>query len=73
MNVKLSLAEMVEYVRTLLPTTPVNAQENLWDGIVNIVSDIMSEYVYTHVMLVVQCAFVMEYGPKLLSGALRMH
>jgi hypothetical protein len=41
MNVKLSLAEMAEYVPTLLLTTLVNAQENLWDEIVNIVSDIM--------------------------------
>lgn len=36
MNVKLSLAEMVEYVQTLLLTTPVSAQENSWDEIVNI-------------------------------------
>lgn len=36
MNVKLSLAEMAEYVPTLLLTTLVNAQENLWDEIVNI-------------------------------------
>lgn len=41
MNVKLSLAGMVEYAQTLLLTTPVNARENLWDETVNIVSDNM--------------------------------
>ena len=36
MNVKLSLAEMVKCVQSLMLTTPLNAQENLWDEIINI-------------------------------------
>lgn len=35
MNVKLSLAKMVEYVQTLLLTIPVSAQVNSWEEIVN--------------------------------------
>ncbi|KAB0394084.1 hypothetical protein E2I00_009280, partial [Balaenoptera physalus] len=35
MNVKLSLAKMVEYAQTLLLTIPVSAQENSWEEIVN--------------------------------------
>lgn len=35
MNVKLSLAKMVEYVQTLLQTIPVSAQVNSWEEIVN--------------------------------------
>lgn len=45
MNVKLSLAKMVEYVQTLLLTIPVSAQVNSWEEIVNTVS--INIYVYT--------------------------
>lgn len=38
MNVKLSLAKMVEYVQTLSQTIPVSAQVNSWEEIVNTVS-----------------------------------
>jgi hypothetical protein len=45
MNVKVSLAKMVEYVQTLLLTIPVNAQENLWEETVNIVSSYYFIYI----------------------------
>lgn len=38
MNVKLNPARMVESVRILLPTIPVNVQVNLWEKTANRVS-----------------------------------
>lgn len=48
MNVKLSLAEMVEYAQTLLLTIPVSAQENSWEEIVNTVSIHIYINLYLH-------------------------
>lgn len=53
MNVKLTLAKMVEYVQTLLLTIPVSAQVNSWEEIVNTVS--ISIYIQSFICIACIC------------------